>query len=1058
MKRNAKRFLTGLLAMVMVVTMLGANLPTALADNIGSEFAAAFKNPGNEYRPKVRWWWPGGDVTSEELVREIQVLSKAGFGGAEIQPFDYSLNDAEMTDPNSPIKDFMTDSFLQKVSDALTQAQKLDMIMDINMGSGYCAGASFVGLDENEKTLLSADITVNENQQNAAIPALGPNYMYDLFTPGVPNNIRPGWHTMNYMPENAELISLYAAKIVSGERNADYKILNDTVTLDLSTVEVIADFDAQAGTFNWTCPDPAAKWQIIAVYGMPVGSNPIGSVEVGAPGETAYMVDALNYAASMRYYENWLEQLKPLMKYTDDGTLRAAFNDSYEFFAQRIYTDGLLDTFKQVNGYDATPYLPSLLMPGKNQVASFFVPNRASEYSFADESGNGTNTRINYDYDKAIAAKLIEGWYEASAQALGNSPLLFRQQGYNPPMDRIKATSYEDIPEAENNTVVTNKVISSGAHFYDKPAVSAETFVFYTDEDGAGNYKITPETYRQQADLMITSGVNEMIYHGFPYVYNDENNSYGVQNWSAFSSPYSGYDIPTTFSEYDSFFPYVKSLNDYVARLQYLMKQGTPSVDVLVYLPLFASETSSQYTEVTKLLDANGIAWDWVNEELLESASGGSGALTVNGKNYDALILPNINTIELSAMQAVNKLSADGVPVAVYGTAPSKQPSYQDGNYQPLDAQVNSLSAAVTARGNSPLISSQAGLVDFINNYANPDVGYLPNENLNFVRRDYGDMGNLMFVRNLSSAANEYTLTFDQSVTKAYVMDARTGEIHQADVKNGSLSGTLAGMDSVAVLLSDSPQFASGLLSDQNPLDQPEITDIDVLDSWNLTVTGQDITDYSVSGADALGLWRDNETLKYCSDPGLYTTTFTLDSIDKAKDYILKLGTLYGVPEISVNGSAYIAVPMAPYELDITKFLQKGENTVTVKLVVAVRNRLIGYALFGEDGNGLNRSHYAQFANASPCKTGMTTAASIIAVPAAVTDDSSIPEESSSSEGNNSDPSSGDGSSQVAPVSDGNNPGTETRPFDPSVIIILCMSGLAAAITLVLKKRNGSKI
>ena len=70
--------------------------------------------------------------------------------------------------------------------------------------------------------------------------------------------------------------------------------------------------------------------------------------------------------------------------------------------------------------------------------------------------------------------------------------------------------------------------------------------VFYVDEDGAGNFKMTPEVYRQQADQILSSGVNEMIYHGFPYVYNDETNSYGVQNWSAFCSGYSGYDISTT--------------------------------------------------------------------------------------------------------------------------------------------------------------------------------------------------------------------------------------------------------------------------------------------------------------------------------------------------------------------------------------------------------------------------------------------------------------------------------------------------------------------------------
>lgn len=1044
-----KRTLAGLTSALLVASMLSTSLPAFAADDsAGAQFAAAFQNPSNEYRPKVRWWWPGGDVNSEELIRELNLLHEAGFGGAEMQPFDYSLDSKELENPDSPVKDFMTDSFLSKVSDLLEEAQKLDMIMDMNMGSGYCAGASFVELEDNEKTLLSADVTVSESQDGAKIPTLGPNYMYELFTPGVTSFVGPGWHTMNYMPENAELLKLYAARVTDGERNPDYKVLNDTVTLDLTSVEFITDYDAEAGTYSWDCPDTSAQWQIIAVYSMPVGSNPIGSVEVGAPGETSYMVDALNYAAGLRYYENWFKQLEPIMQYTEDGTLRAAFNDSYEFFAQRIYTDGLLDTFEKVNGYDASPYLPALLMPGKNQIANFFVGNRAPEFAFADEENGDINTRINYDYDKAIAAGLIDGWYKASSEAFSNSPLLFRQQGYNPPMDRIKATAYEDIPEAENNTVVTNKVISSGAHFYDKNAVSAETFVFYTDEDGAGNYKITPETYRQQADLMITSGVNEMVYHGFPYVYNDEDKSYGEQGWSAFCSPYSNYDIPTTFGESDTFWPYVKSLNDYVARLQYLMKQGDPSVDVLVYLPLFASETSAQFTDVTSKLDANGIAWDWVNEELLQSATYENGSLMVNGKAYDAVVLPSIDSIELPVLQALDTLSKNGAPIAVYGTAPSKQPTYSDGDYAALDAQVAALASEITARENSPLLADASALISFMEKNTTPDVSYEANDALNFIRRDYGEMGELMFVRNTSSDVTDYTLTFDNSVTKAYLLDARTGEIHETAVSGGRLSGSLAGLDSVVLLLSKGEVFGAGQLTAGDPLAAQQTSTVADLTDWTLSVSGEDVKDYTASGEAALSLWRDNDSLKYCADPGSYTTTFTLDTVDPTKDYILKLGTLYGVPEVSVNGSAYTAVPLAPYELDITNLVQEGENTVTVKLTVALRNRLIGYALNGEDGNGLNADHYVQFKAGTLCKTGMTGVGTLTAVQ---TDRTVDPNSSSSS--SNSTPSPSESQTPAGSSSqDGDLP--QTGDKTPLLIVLLLTSSAAAAVVLMRRTKT----
>ena len=55
-----------------------------------------FLSPEKKYRPIARWWWPGNDVTEEELRREIGVLDKAGFGGAEIQAFNKGFDFAAM--------------------------------------------------------------------------------------------------------------------------------------------------------------------------------------------------------------------------------------------------------------------------------------------------------------------------------------------------------------------------------------------------------------------------------------------------------------------------------------------------------------------------------------------------------------------------------------------------------------------------------------------------------------------------------------------------------------------------------------------------------------------------------------------------------------------------------------------------------------------------------------------------------------------------------------------------------------------------------------------------
>jgi len=49
--------------------------------NNHEELFSGFQNPPAEARPFVRWWWNGNRLQKEEIVRQLDVLHKAGIGG-----------------------------------------------------------------------------------------------------------------------------------------------------------------------------------------------------------------------------------------------------------------------------------------------------------------------------------------------------------------------------------------------------------------------------------------------------------------------------------------------------------------------------------------------------------------------------------------------------------------------------------------------------------------------------------------------------------------------------------------------------------------------------------------------------------------------------------------------------------------------------------------------------------------------------------------------------------------------------------------------------------------
>jgi hypothetical protein len=84
--------------------------------------------------------------------------------------------------------------------------------------------------------------------------------------------------------------------------------------------------------------------------------------------------------------------------------------------------------------------------------------------------------------------------------------------------------------------------------------------------------------------------------------------------------------------------------------------------------------------------------------------------------------------------------------------------------------------------------------------------------------------------------------------------------------------------------------------------------------------------------------------VKYFSGTGAYTKTIqaAADWFKKGAQLWLDLGDVKNLAEVTVNGKSLGIVWHAPYRVDATSALKPGANEVTIKVINAWVNRLIG--------------------------------------------------------------------------------------------------------------------
>jgi len=91
------------------------------------------------------------------------------------------------------------------------------------------------------------------------------------------------------------------------------------------------------------------------------------------------------------------------------------------------------------------------------------------------------------------------------------------------------------------------------------------------------------------------------------------------------------------------------------------------------------------------------------------------------------------------------------------------------------------------------------------------------------------------------------------------------------------------------------------------------------------------------------------EGIKYYSGTAVYNKTFNIDfEPQKDKHYYLQLGSVkdVGIAEVKINGKDKGVIWTSPFRIEITDGLQKGKNTLEIKVVNSWYNRVAGDQIF----------------------------------------------------------------------------------------------------------------
>jgi alpha-L-rhamnosidase/Glycosyl hydrolases family 2, sugar binding domain len=676
------------------------------------------------------------------------------------------------------------------------------------------------------------------------------------------------------------------------------------------------------GTLDWTPPE--GKWVVLRI-----GYSLLGITNHPAtPEATGLEVDKLDHRFVKDYFDKYLDSYKETVGADEMGKrgIQYVINDSWEAGSQN-WTDHMLAQFKKLRGYDPIPWLPVLT-------------GRIVESAEASD-------RFLWDFRRTIADLIANEHYGQLEQTLHERGMGHygesHESGRAFVADGMEVKKFNEVPMSamwterpEVNNVqygynADDRESASVAHIYGQNIAAAESLTA-----AAAPWAWSPATLKPTADQELLNGINRFVIHESahqPMVGKAPGLTLG---------PFGQW-----FNRNDTWAEQAAPWIDYLARSSYMLQQGHFAADLVYFYGEDSNLTAIFQRKVPDI--PAGYAFDYINADaLIHDLSVADGRIvTKSGMEYKVLGLdPYSRHMSLPVLRAIHTLVENGAVVA--GPKPTDDPSLADdqSEFERLSSQLFGDGSGVHKVGKGAVYASENLSSVFTALQEEPDFDYVKHNHdsdVEFVHRKQKKR-DIYFVDNRSNHNESIDATFRVVGMQPELWRAETGTTEPASFKIADGRTTvplhLEAWGSVFVVFR---KFTS-----ETRHSVPEVMErkmATLTGPWTVSfqpgrgapasITMDELSDWSHS-ADA--------GVKYFSGIGTYAKTVQVSPewLRKGARLWLDLGDVKNLAEVTVNGKNLGQTWHAPYRVDATSVLKPGTNEITIKVVNAWVNRLIG--------------------------------------------------------------------------------------------------------------------
>jgi hypothetical protein len=384
-----------------------------------------------------------------------------------------------------------------------------------------------------------------------------------------------------------------------------------------------------------------------------------------------------------------------------------------------------------------------------------------------------------------------------------------------------------------------------------------------------------------------------------------------------------------------------------LGRTSFLLQQGRFGAD-FIYFYGEDSNLTAIFDHKSPEVPA-GYGFDYVNADaLIHELTVANGRIaTKSGMSYRVLGLdPYSAHMSLPVLRAIHKLVEDGAIVA--GPKPSDDPSLSDdqAEFRKLNDELFGDGSGTHKVGKGTVYAGQELGQVFKQLNEVPDFDYTKPDSdtrLEFLHRKLAT-ADLYFVDNRGDHETTTEATFRVSGKEPELWYAETGTTRPVSYKIAEGRTTvplhLEPWGTVFVVFRKATTETSREL--------PKVAEsklADVGGPWKVSFQPGRGAPESAT-LDALVSWSDSTDpgIKFFSGEGTYTNTIqaSADWFTKGSHLWIDLGDVKNLAEVTVNGKSLGVVWHAPYRVDVTSALKPGANEISVKVVNAWVNRLIG--------------------------------------------------------------------------------------------------------------------